>query len=478
MSSAERVWKQPLEPAFSPFGTIRRAAVHSRLTICWMALQLASDYAAVAGVLWLSCRAWQFRFAPSAMVISANGVAVLTILLFKHYHLYDASSAVLHVSETERILRSAAVMFCAVFASVLLLHDRYLRFWPVLVITLLVAVVAVLVERCVCLALVRWAHEKGYGLRRVLICGACRGAELFRKLDQNPRLGLLCMGFPDDRVGIHEVCEPCANAVMLSAWDDLRETIHREAIDEIILADPPDNFIDILNQCDQMQVSVSLLPGALERYRPWFSFQLHDGMLLARRRYAAKSLVTTVAKRLMDVVLASLLLVLLGPVLLLIALLITPDSPGPALFRQNRVGKDGRVFVILKFRSMHIDAPAYDRSPASSHDPRITRIGRILRRTSFDELPQLLNVLRGDMSLVGPRPEMPFIVAQYSPMEYARLRIKPGITGLWQISPARSKPIHENLEYDLHYIEHQNFFLDLAILLSTVTTVIRGIGAY
>jgi len=113
----------------------------------------------------------------------------------------------------------------------------------------------------------------------------------------------------------------------------------------------------------------------------------------------------------------------------------------------------------------------------SDTDPRLTNIGRVLRRLSIDELPQLLNVLQGDMSLVGPRPEMPFIVATYGPRERLRLNAVPGITGLWQISPARAMPIHQNLEFDFFYIESRNFFLDVAILLRTITAIVRGIGA-
>jgi lipopolysaccharide/colanic/teichoic acid biosynthesis glycosyltransferase len=126
---------------------------------------------------------------------------------------------------------------------------------------------------------------------------------------------------------------------------------------------------------------------------------------------------------------------------------------------------------------MRTDVPAYEASPRSVVDGRLTRIGRLIRRLSLDEMPQLINVLKGEMSLVGPRPEMPFIVARYLPVEWERLIVRPGITGLWQISPARAFPIHENLQYDLHYIRNQNFFLDFAILLRTIAAVIHGVGA-
>lgn len=182
-------------------------------------------------------------------------------------------------------------------------------------------------------------------------------------------------------------------------------------------------------------------------------------------------------KRCCDIVGSLILLMALWPLLTVIAVLIKLDSPGPILFRHERIGKNGGRFVLLKFRSMKVDVAKYELSPTSGFDMRLTRLGRIIRRLSLDEIPQLINVLKGDMSLVGPRPEMPFIVEGYGILERQRLAVKPGITGLWQISPARAFPIHENLQYDLYYVRHRNLVLDCAILVRTITAVIRGVGA-
>ncbi len=182
-------------------------------------------------------------------------------------------------------------------------------------------------------------------------------------------------------------------------------------------------------------------------------------------------------KRIIDWIASSFLLVLLAPLFVALSILVILDSPGPVFFRHERVGMNGTSFLMWKFRSMKPNAPRYQCSPRSDGDPRLTRVGRVLRRYSLDELPQLINVFRGEMSLVGPRPEMPFIVQQYGPKERRRFETKPGITGLWQISAARAHPIHEHLEYDLYYIAEQNFFLDIAIMVRTVTAVFRGIGA-
>ena len=182
----------------------------------------------------------------------------------------------------------------------------------------------------------------------------------------------------------------------------------------------------------------------------------------------------SVIKRISDVVFSVVLLLLLSPLLLLISILIRFDSPGPALFVQKRAGLNGALFNMFKFRSMYASAPEYQPSPTSSLDIRITRIGKILRRTSLDELPQLFNVLLGNMSLVGPRPEMPFIVEEYDTNQLRRLAVAPGITGLWQLSADRAFPIHLNLEYDFYYIRHRNFFMDIAILIHTLFFAVSG----
>jgi lipopolysaccharide/colanic/teichoic acid biosynthesis glycosyltransferase len=195
------------------------------------------------------------------------------------------------------------------------------------------------------------------------------------------------------------------------------------------------------------------------------------GSLAGENEHRASDL----AKRAIDIVLAALGLLLVAVPYVVAALLIRLTSPGPAIFRQLRVGHRGRLFFLYKFRSMFVDSPAYAFSPQSGFDSRITPIGRFLRRTCFDEVPQLWNVLRGEMSLVGPRPEMPFIVDQYTNIQRKRLAAKPGITGLWQLSGDRRCLIHENLEYDLYYLRNRNVFMDFAVLLHTVIFAARGV---
>lgn len=184
------------------------------------------------------------------------------------------------------------------------------------------------------------------------------------------------------------------------------------------------------------------------------------------------------AKRIIDTLFAAAALVALSPFMILIILLIRLDSKGPAIFSHVRVGKDGRTFRFHKFRTMRSGVSAQEFAPAKKGDARVTRVGAFLRRTSLDELPQLWNVLKGDMSIVGPRPEMEFIVKKYDAAQRRRLLVKPGITGLWQVMGRKDIPLHENAEYDFYYIMNRSFFLDLQIMLKTIIVIFSGKGAY
>jgi lipopolysaccharide/colanic/teichoic acid biosynthesis glycosyltransferase len=161
--------------------------------------------------------------------------------------------------------------------------------------------------------------------------------------------------------------------------------------------------------------------------------------------------------------------------MLLIAIAIKLTSGDPIIFSQKRVGKDGKLFRLYKFRTLYAKTNPYAVTPIKSNDPRIAPLGKFLRETGLDELPQFINVLGGEMSIIGPRPEMEFITKDYSLFEKTRLLVKPGITGLWQLYADRTRPIHENLDYDLHYIKNYSLFLDFSIMLETAFFILRKI---
>ncbi|BBH21845.1 hypothetical protein Back11_31900 [Paenibacillus baekrokdamisoli] len=180
-------------------------------------------------------------------------------------------------------------------------------------------------------------------------------------------------------------------------------------------------------------------------------------------------------KAVVDYLLALLIFIPALPFLVLVFFLIKWSSPGTPIFRQPRVGKNGKPFTIYKFRTMYIDVPKEGHSPTSGSDRRITPLGRLLRKTSIDELPQLINILRGEMSFIGPRPEQKSIVDTcYTEYEKQRFCVKPGLTGLWQISEDRTKPIHHNLQHDFEYINHLSVVMDLSILYRTLRVIVRS----
>ena len=194
-------------------------------------------------------------------------------------------------------------------------------------------------------------------------------------------------------------------------------------------------------------------------------------------------------RRTLDIVGSLFALLLLLPLLAIITVLIRLDSPGPILFIQKRVGKDGKEFPVLKFRSMFMDAEDRFASLVNAnertgpvfkmrHDPRVTRAGRSLRRCSLDEVPQLLNILRGEMSLVGPRPALPREVALYTLEQRARLSVTPGLTGLWQVSGRATLSFEQSVALDLEYVRRQSVGLNVILILKTIPAVATGYGAY
>jgi lipopolysaccharide/colanic/teichoic acid biosynthesis glycosyltransferase len=189
-------------------------------------------------------------------------------------------------------------------------------------------------------------------------------------------------------------------------------------------------------------------------------------------------------KRFLDLSLALLLVALAAPMMAAVAWAIWREGKGPILFRQQRVGEGGRLFTMYKFRTMIPGAEQLERGQGSvlihkrPDDPRVTPLGRWLRRSSLDELPQLFNVVQGSMSLVGPRPELPWLVEQYEHWQYRRLAVPQGLTGLWQVNGRCHNPMHLSTELDIEYVEHYTLWLDLAILLKTPLVVVRGDGAY
>lgn len=268
-----------------------------------------------------------------------------------------------------------------------------------------------------------------------------------------------------------------------------------DALPALLQSTPADQIIIALRHVDEpAALRISALLRMLERtpvtirlaqdFSALAYFGAHveecDGLALIGLREAVLSPFQRIIKRAGDVCFSALVLLLTSPLLLLIALAVRRSGPGPVIFRQERVGQHGRRFIIYKFRTMRQDAGAepdedWEKLPS---DPRVTRIGAFLRRTSLDELPQFYNVLRGDMSVVGPRPEITALAEQYEWWQRKRFEVPQGITGWWQINGRSDRPLRLHIEDDLYYVSHYSLWLDLQILLRTVFVVLTGRGAY
>jgi len=407
---------------------------------------------------------------------------VFYVLMLKSNGAYTRATSLLRVRETERVVKASSQLCFLVFA---------VSFWAEVplprIVVLLAAIsipVLVLSDKYVIYvlsSLFMAGTQKG---RRTVIYGAgLSGERVFTVLTRSPKLHLDPVAIVDDdnsAIGtrISSSGYIASREIEVSPGPISAALLRKLSAEVVVISSPSvsaEAFERISTECATVGVTLSFVPHDTIISSRSLSYWDADGLIFASIDEQEAGIINSFVKRAFDWTIALLLLLLLSPVLLAISLAIRLTSKGPALFVHERIGKNGSPFKMYKFRTMHVSSPMHSYSPISVYDPRVTKVGRFLRRTSLDELPQLLNVLKGEMSLVGPRPEMPFIVEAYSDLHRQRLVVVPGITGLWQISAGRKQLIHENIQYDLYYIRNQGFFMDLSILLHTVVFAMRGI---
>ncbi len=271
------------------------------------------------------------------------------------------------------------------------------------------------------------------------------------------------------------------NVEIVSSLDDIVETISRLKVDEVFFAATEldrSRILEIISLVENTEIHYRLVTDLFEIALGVTDLDDLAKLPIVEIGYGEPGALHRITKRFMDISISSVLLLILLPLMSVIYLLQLFRKNGSPVFTQKRVGLKGKEFTLYKFRTMKPESDEYEVAPISMNDSRVTGIGKILRRTSLDELPQLFNILRGDMSLVGPRPEMPFIVDKYTSWQRHRLDVKPGLTGMWQIMGRKELPLHDNLGYDYYYIRNQSLMLDFTILLRTVATIFKGRGAY
>jgi exopolysaccharide biosynthesis polyprenyl glycosylphosphotransferase len=326
---------------------------------------------------------------------------------------------------------------------------------------------------------------------RILVIGAGSvGRNLISEFHRQQWPGLEFIGFLDDDPEIQS-SKPLGLPV-LGKMDQVEEIAAKHNVDEVIIALPMRAHVRLVNLVAVLQASpvrVRVVPDYFELAFFGATVENLGGIPLIGLRDPAIDGFQRLVKRLIDIVLSTLGLLLLAPLLALVAILIKVSDGGPIFYPAERIGENGRLFHMLKFRSMVVDADKVqslvnqdDETSVVFYkrpdDPRITRIGRFIRSTSIDELPQLWNVLKGEMSLVGPRPELPWLVEMYEPWQRKRFAVPQGITGWWQVNGRSDKPMHLHSEEDLYYIQNYSLWLDLHILWKTVFAVVKRKGAY
>ena len=419
-------------------------------------------------------------------------VPAIWALVFIALRVYDPARALRYLGDVQAVW-SAVTWASLVFAGVAYLFfrefSRLLFFYFYLLDLALLLGWRAIIQRMLRLGLGSSLAEP----RRALVVGAgAVGQRLGRAIRAYRWTGLELMGYVDDDPT--KQGKTCTGCPVLGDLGDIGTVVSRHAIDEVILTLPPlaqERARHVILVLQELPINVRIVPDVFDLVFIRASVEEFAGIPLIGLREPAIEGPDRVVKRLFDLIVGGLALILFSPLMLVATLAVRFGSPGPVLFRQQRIGEGGRPFQMLKFRTMHMGAeteeqqlarqtdqgpPAFVKQP---NDPRMTRVGHILRRFSIDELPQLFNVLKGDMSLVGPRPELPWLVERYEPWHRKRFAVPQGMTGWWQVNGRSDRADYTlRVEDDLYYIRNWSVWLDLRILWMTVGAVLRGKGAY
>jgi exopolysaccharide biosynthesis polyprenyl glycosylphosphotransferase len=418
---------------------------------------------------------------PLTDYLAFSGIAVpIFLVVFATRGLYRLHHRVSLMDEFQRVARSTLLALPWMFAAAFFYRQfSYSR--GVFMMIALISVTVLTAERAFIQSLQRKLYRRGVGVLSAAICGTGALAQsIHERLQRNPSLGYRSLGF----ISVDEL-QPQAGP-LLGNYAQIQEILAQSSPDLMIIALEPSErprLDEIVRYCDGIDLDFLFAPDPVVVLGSKAQPETIAGLPLLKIKESPLFGWKGVVKRAFDLIGAMLMLIVLSPFLALIALLVKLDSRGPLIYSQERVGLDGRSFRIHKFRTMIPDAEKAS-GPVWAHqgDPRTTRLGRWLRRLSIDELPQLFNVLRGSMSLVGPRPERPHFVGQFRqevPMYMERHRVRSGITGWAQVNGFRGNTsISERTRYDVYYVENWSLGFDLKIMMLTLREIVVGKQAY
>lgn len=453
------------------------------------ALLIVGDALAL-GALWLL--SWRLRSALhpwlgpinpfSHYIVAAPLLVIGWIAVLGAYGHYSHRERVSSLNQLSRVMK--ATMWClwwTVVLSFFLLRNHDLGRSVSLIATGL-TLLYLYSSRTLFRHLKQRALLRGEGARRVLVVGAgALGRRVLEHLNAHPEIGFSIVGFvksnPDDKSPGN-----VEGAPVLGDATGLNALIGANKVDEVFFADPTmadGRVLNLVVECEETGAAFKIVSDDFFRVIAGDAIlEAVDGIPVTRLGVGRLGPVDAALKRAMDLVVTVLLAPVWLPAAAVIALLILIEDGRSILFSQRRVGLGGDEFTLWKFRTMRADSDPYAVAPTDPRDARVTRVGRFLRKTSLDEIPQFWNVLNGSMSMVGPRPEMPFLVKQYEEWQRSRLDVKPGLTGLWQVVGRKNLPLEFNIEYDLWYIRNRSLLLDFIIVLKTVPAVLFGRGAF
>jgi len=461
-----------------------------RLLERYRRLAVASD-ATAAGTAALLALVVRFALEPPRVYLGVSmAVPAAWIALVALQRGYEARFLGTGPEEYRRTTIAAMALFIVIAVVSFVLRQDVSRVYVLVVVPALL--VLSLGGRHLLRGWIYRLRRAGRGVQRVLVVGRADAAvAVIDKFRQEPQHGLLAVAacVPQASVQVSHIHD----VPVVGDPDRIIDAVDETGVHVVAVASHPDLAGQSLRRLswalEERGVELVVSPGIVEVAGPRLSIRPVAGLSLLHLERPTFGGTRMVLKTVFDRVLGALLLLVALPLIAAITIAVRVSSPGPVLFRQERVGVDGRRFTMLKFRSMVPDAEDRRRALAGlddgngmlfkiREDPRITPVGALLRRFSLDELPQLFNVLRGDMSLVGPRPPLPEEVAAYDDDAVRRLRVRPGMTGLWQISGRSDLSWEESLRLDLRYVDNWSLALDLSILWRTWRAVIKGSGAY
>ncbi|MDQ7029449.1 MAG: undecaprenyl-phosphate glucose phosphotransferase [Ardenticatenia bacterium] len=415
-------------------------------------------------------------------MLSIHVAALLTTYFF--HRLYKRKRALSHIDEFGRVVASTSIGVVLALAATSFIYKNSLDYPRLMIIYAWALTILFVAAGRIVHARLQWALQgRHFAPEHVLIVGAGETANIIlRAIQRSPGLGYRAVGVVT--VSGYPVLEDLS-VPLLGTTDDLPRLIDVYGVDEVIIAVPEAThreIVHIIGKCEREKVSIKVFPDLFQFMAGEMSISDLNGLPLLTVRDIALRGWKLAVKRLVDIVVSATALVFLSPLMLVIAVLIKLESPGPVFYTQERMGLDAKPFQMLKFRSMRQDAEREGPGWTRPNDPRRTRVGAFIRRYSLDELPQLINVLLGEMSIVGPRPERPVYVEQfrrYIPRYMDRHREKAGITGWAQVNGLRGDTsIAERTKYDLWYVENWSLTLDFKIMLMTLVRIFTDRNAY